>query len=119
MAKPILLLACLLHASLLTAQSGQLKGLTKDVSDKPLSGVLVEAILNDTIVMASTTSDSEGRYALSPLDPGSYIIRVGKEGYQGYLQRGVVVSENRITFMDIKLTPHDWKAPKKMKKRRR
>ena len=48
-------------------------------------------------------SDFDGAYDIKPLDPGSYEVVVSYVGYQPYKQVGVVVSSNKITFLDLKL----------------
>lgn len=113
------LLVVLLFSTLLQAQSSLLKGLVKDISGVPLAGVLIEAIGPDSSIVGRCVSDPEGRYSVDPLPPGTYTVRIGKEGYSQYHQVGVVIGERRITFLDLKLTPIGWKAPKEPKEKRR
>jgi protocatechuate 3,4-dioxygenase beta subunit len=113
------LLAVLLLSTSLQTQSSLLKGLVNDISGVPLAGVLIEAIGPDSSIVGKCVSDQEGRYAIDPLPPDTYAVRVSREGYVEHRQMGVLISERTITFMDIKLTPIGWKAPKEPKKKRR
>jgi outer membrane receptor for ferrienterochelin and colicin len=49
------------------------------------------------------SSDFDGAYDIKPIDPGTYEVVVSYVGYQPYKQVGVVVSSNKITFLDLKL----------------
>ncbi len=113
------LLVVLLLSTSLQAQSSLLKGLVKDISGGPLAGVPIEAIGPDSSVVGKCVSDQEGSYSIDPLPPDTYTVRVNMAGYDRYQRVGVLVSERKITFMDIRLTPIGWKAPKEPKKKRR
>ncbi|HRP99825.1 MAG TPA: ABC transporter permease subunit, partial [Terrimesophilobacter sp.] len=58
-----------------------------DPSEVGLPGIRVDAVSADGSVMASATTDAEGRYIISGLDPGTYAIALPAEnfdeGYQG------------------------------------
>lgn len=58
-----------------------------DSSESGLPGIRVDAVDNDGNVVASATTDDEGRYTIEGLDPGSYVIALPPEnfdeGYQG------------------------------------
>jgi protocatechuate 3,4-dioxygenase beta subunit len=113
------LLAVLLLSTSLQAQSSLLKGLVNDISGVPLADVLIEAIGPDSSIVGKCVSDDKGRYAIDPLPPGSYMVRVSMEGFVEHRQMGVLISDRKITFMDINLTPIGWKAPKEPKKKKR
>lgn len=58
-----------------------------DSSEAGLEGIRVEAVDNAGNVVASATTDAEGRYTITGLDPGQYVIALPPqnfdEGYQG------------------------------------
>lgn len=83
--------------------SGSLKGTIKDKkSNEPLPFVNVVVERNGTQVSGGAT-DFDGGYFIKPLDPGNYDVVVSYVGYQPYKQTGVVVSNGKITFLDIGL----------------
>ncbi len=84
--------------------SGSLRGkITDNKSGEPLPFVNVVLERGGQQVTGSA-SDFNGAYDIKPIDPGSYDVVVTYVGYQPYKQVGVVVSANRITFLDLKLT---------------
>lgn len=83
--------------------SGSLKGTIKDKkSNEPLPFVNVVVERNGTQVSGGAT-DFDGGYFIKPLDPGSYDVIVSYVGYQPYKQTGVVITNGKITFLDIGL----------------
>lgn len=83
--------------------SGSLKGTIKDKkSNEPLPFVNVVVERNGTQVSGGAT-DFDGGYFIKPLDPGSYDVVVSYVGYQPYKQTGVVITNGKITFLDIGL----------------
>src|SRR5690606_32595367 len=56
-----------------------------DSSESGLPGIRVDAVDNDGNVVASATTDDEGRYTIEGLDPGSYVIALPPENFdEGY-----------------------------------
>lgn len=83
--------------------SGSVKGkITDKKSNEPLPFVNVVIEKGGTQVSGGAT-DFDGEYFIKPLDPGSYDIVVSYVGYQPYKQTGVVVTNGKITFLDIGL----------------
>ncbi|MBK9512517.1 MAG: TonB-dependent receptor [Flavobacteriales bacterium] len=89
-----------LHAQVGT---GSLKGkITDKKSSEPLPFVNV-VIENRGTQVSGGATDFDGNYFIKPIDPGTYDVVVSYVGYQPYKQTGVVVSSNKITFLDIAL----------------
>jgi hypothetical protein len=83
--------------------TGSLKGKISDKkSGEPLPFVNVVVENRGTQVSGGAT-DFDGNYFIKPIDPGTYDVIVSYVGYQPYKQTGVVVSSNKITFLDIAL----------------
>ena len=86
------------------AQSGSLEG---KISDKntgepvPFANVVAKRNGNQ---IAGVTSDFDGNYTIKPLDPGTYDISVSFVGYGAVTLEGIVVSSNKITFRDVKIS---------------
>lgn len=86
------------------AQSGTLKGKAVDETTKePLAFATVIAELNGAQAGASQT-DFDGNFTIKPLVPGKYTIKASYVGYSPAQINGVLVSSDKITFYDIKLT---------------
>jgi hypothetical protein len=83
--------------------SGSLKGKISDKkSGEPLPFVNV-VIENRGTQVSGGATDFDGNYFIKPIDPGTYDVIVSYVGYQPYKQTGVIVSSNKITFLDIGL----------------
>lgn len=84
--------------------TGSLRGkITDNKSGEPLPFVNV-VLERGGQQVTGAASDFNGAYDIKPIDPGTYDVVVTYVGYQPYKQVGVVVSANRITFLDLKLT---------------
>src|SRR5690606_35932189 len=84
--------------------TGSLKGKITDAkSGEPLPFVNVVLERGGQQVTGGA-SDFDGNYFIRPIDPGSYDVIVTYVGYQPMRQEGVVISSNKISFLDLKLT---------------
>ena len=52
---------------------------------------------------AATTSDDSGRFAVSPLPPGTYSVEIARAGFASYKQDNVVVEVGRLTPLEATL----------------
>ena len=96
-------LACFTTAFAQTG-SGSLQGKVIDKSTGetlPFVNLVVER--NGTPVTGGST-DFDGRYSIKPLDAGKYTVKVSFVGYTAQEIAGVIVSSNKITFLDIKMS---------------
>ena len=83
--------------------TGSLKGKISDAkTNEPLPFVNVVLERGGQQVTGGA-SDFNGEYFIKPIDPGTYDVVVTYVGYQPQRQEGVVVSSNKITFLDLKL----------------
>jgi hypothetical protein len=100
-----LLLVCVLLTTFYGfSQSGlgTLRGSVIDVKSKePLFGCRVVLKQNGT-VKAGANTDFDGKFQINSLNPGEYDVEVRNEGedYQPSITTGVVVSADKITFLD-------------------
>src|SRR5262249_40791121 len=88
----VLLLVSITPAFSQSAPNGKVKATTRDESDKPVAGVLVE-VKKDNAVVSSGTSDEKGEVNLAGVPAGTYEIAVSKTGFEPLSQPDVVVSE--------------------------
>ena len=99
----VALFTCVLTASAQQG-SGSLKGKILDgKTNETLPFVNIVLERQGSQVTGGAT-DFDGNYFIKPIEPGVYDVLVSYVGYQPYKQVGVVVSSNKITFLDIKLT---------------
>src|SRR5215831_8678716 len=85
----------------LQAQTGALQGKVYDESNKqgiPFANVVLEQ--NGTQQGYAETDDN-GNYAIKPVIPGNYDVKVSYLGYQPKVYTNVLVTVDRITFQDI------------------
>lgn len=82
---------------------GTLQGTIKDEQGEPLPFVNLIVEQNGTNKGGGTT-DFDGKYKISPIEPGKYDVKVSSVGFQSKLMRDVVVKGNQITFLDIPMS---------------
>lgn len=106
MKKIVIITLTLLYVFSLTTQgqTGTIKGQVVDKSNGeslPFANVTLFSSNNSKI--AATMSDLDGKYAISTIDPGTYILECDYVGYQPTRINNIIVSANKITFVDVKM----------------
>jgi Carboxypeptidase regulatory-like domain/TonB dependent receptor len=99
-------LACLFYlASGARAQltEGTIAGTVTDPSGAAVRGATVTATNLGTSFEVQTTSDNIGYYRVPHCSPGTYEVRVEKNGFKAALVQGVVVSVGVVTRADVSL----------------
>ena len=102
--KVYLMFFSLVFSTAVFAQSGTLKGKITDKNTGetlPFVNVVVERNGSQN---GGTATDFDGEYTIKPLDPGTYTIKASYIGYTPIEITGVIVSSNKITFQDIKMS---------------
>ena len=86
------------------AQSGEIRGKVteKDGNKEPVPFASV-VVLNGSNIVATGQTDFDGNYSIKPITPGTYDVKVSVVGFQTYLKKGVIVSFDKSTFIDIGL----------------
>src|ERR1700683_1346209 len=97
-----LLLGILACASIAYGQAGSasLNGLVTDSSSAAVSGAQISVRNVDTNLTQDGTSDDQGQYQISPLPPGRYTITVTKQGFETYVQAGVILTVNQAATLN-------------------
>ena len=88
---------CLLTSAAAWAQGGataQIHGTVQDASGAAVPGAEVKATQTDTGVIRTVTSEPDGGYVLSNLPLGPYRLEVSKEGFNKFVQEGIVLQVN-------------------------
>ena len=103
----IILLALVysLFASTASAQVlyGSIVGTVKDPTGAAVPSAAVSAINKQTGVQRQTTSNDAGGYTFSAVQPGTYEVKISKNGFRSGVDQGVEVSANNTTRIDMAL----------------
>ena len=106
MLKKLLFLFCIVLTSwsLALAQQGRLKGVITDKdTGEPIAFANV-VLENGGTQVGGGSTDFDGNYDINPIPPGTYDLRATFVGYNTFVMKGVVISGNKITFQDIKMS---------------
>jgi hypothetical protein len=107
----ILSLTALLIASVGTAPQlraqavggGQIQGSVVDSSGAVVAGAQVEAMQTESGFKRQTTSGADGGYSLPNLPVGPYQLHVTREGFNAYVQSGIVIQVGNNLRIDVTL----------------
>ncbi len=80
-----------------------ISGTVKDQSTRIVPGVGITVTNTDTGTRRTSVSDSEGRYALPELAPGTYQITAALTGFQTYIHSGIILSVGQHAVVDLVL----------------
>src|SRR3989338_4480093 len=81
---------------------GTIRGTIVDKESKEALYGCIVAIKQNGTVKGNATTDFDGKFQINSITPGSYDVEISNpgEGYQPSITTGVVVSSDRITFLD-------------------
>ncbi|MBL0102443.1 MAG: TonB-dependent receptor [Bacteroidetes bacterium] len=87
------------------AQSGEIRGKVteKEGSKEPVPFASV-VVLNGNNIVTSSQTDFDGNYSIKPITPGTYDVKVTVVGYQPVMTKGVVVSFDKMTFVNFTIS---------------
>ncbi len=102
--KSTILIAVLMGVSIcMSAQGGAIHGKVFDETGQPIYSANISIV--DGPTTTGTTSDFDGQFKIKPLSAGTYTVEVSYLGYQTSKIVGVLVYNNKITFLeDITMT---------------
>jgi YD repeat-containing protein len=87
------------------SKSGSIGGrITQLDGTTAIPGAVVKVYLNNQVVGTDST-DSNGDYSVSPIQPGTGTVQVSAIGYQVKTQTGVAVTEQANTTLNLSLDP--------------
>src|SRR5436190_21409386 len=84
------------------AQTGEIRGKVTEKGGKEIPFASVAALVNGIQVQA-TIADFEGNYTIKPLNPAKYDVKATSVGYSPVLRTGVIVTVDKISFVDVEL----------------
>ncbi|HEY1896625.1 MAG TPA: carboxypeptidase regulatory-like domain-containing protein [Terracidiphilus sp.] len=82
---------------------GQIQGSVMDSSGAVVAGAEVEATQTESGFKRQTTSGADGGYSLPNLPVGPYQLHVTREGFNAYVQSGIVIQVGNNLRVDIAL----------------
>src|SRR5262249_53790339 len=85
------------------AQTAQIDGVVKDSSGLSIPGAAIKATQTATGVVRTATSGADGGYLLPNLPIGPYMLEVTKEGFNKYVQMGLVLEVNASPTIDVSM----------------
>src|SRR6202163_702109 len=91
----------LLASAVLSAQTAQINGIIKDSSGLAIPGAAIKATQTATGAVRTTASSENGNYALPNLPVGPYMLEVTKEGFNKYVQSGIVLQVDTNPTIDV------------------
>ncbi|WP_377887184.1 carboxypeptidase regulatory-like domain-containing protein [Alkalihalobacillus sp. R86527] len=83
---------------------GAISGTITDTLGNPVAGSVIE-IFSNNVLVASTTTDSNGNYIINNLIPGAYSITASNNGFSSETV-GASVIVNETSTADVTLTPN-------------
>ncbi|HEV2690308.1 MAG TPA: TonB-dependent receptor, partial [Bryobacteraceae bacterium] len=94
----------MLFCSTLAADnSAQISGVILDASNASVQGAMITVVNEDTGLRRVVTSQPDGAYLVSSLQPGVYKITVRQPGFRTMIRFGVKVGEAQAARADFKL----------------
>ncbi|MDR5726165.1 MAG: TonB-dependent receptor, partial [Terriglobia bacterium] len=100
----VLLAALLLPTSLLgQTATGSIVGTATDASGGVIVGATVTLTQVGTNETRTTVTDSRGAYSLTFLQPATYDISIGVNGFKTFEQKGIIVDVGSALTVDAKL----------------
>jgi Carboxypeptidase regulatory-like domain len=97
----------LLLPSMAMAQgnSATIGGQIVDASGAAISGAKVTLKNLNTGLVQATASNDEGIYSVPLLPPGSYSVRVEREGFRTGVQTGILLTVGQVATVNVSLQP--------------
>ena len=86
-----------------TAGLAQISGVIQDTSGAAITGAQVKITQIETKLERQTTSDDQGRYVAPALPVGPYQIEVSANGFQTYLQSGIVLQVGQEVTVNVSM----------------
>ena len=83
--------------------SGSIQGTVLDTSDAAIPGATVTATNTATGVETIRQTTAAGVYALTPLPPGTYRVKVTLDGFQTFERDGIVVDALSVVGLNVTL----------------
>jgi len=97
----LVLAFCALSAMAQSTVTGAISGTVMNPNKEVVTGATVTVKNNDTNKEATATTDDNGGFKVSNLDPGTYTTTVNASGFAPFTNPGVVVEVGRSTSTSL------------------
>src|SRR5580704_8246298 len=94
-------LSILFASAAVWAQTSQINGVIKDSSGLSIPGAAIKVTQTRTGLTRTTNSATDGSYVLTNLPIGPYLLEVTKEGFNKYVQSGIVLEVDTNPTVDV------------------
>lgn len=111
--KKLLLLTLIFPLALCArATDGKIEGVlhgyvTDAITKKPLSGVMVSAIVPGTNNSKEVLTDADGYFSFAQLPVSRVTVLFDKKGYQSFKRPGVTIKEKSAVKLNVEFSPED------------
>ena len=89
---PLLVMVCLLSASLLAQTSGSLSGTVQDAQGGVVAGAKVMVSDVTRNFQLDTTTNSDGTFTFTTLQPGTYSVTIEASGFKKVVKSGITLN---------------------------
>src|SRR5207244_1851992 len=80
---------------------GSIVGNVRDASDAAVAGAVVTITNAETNFTRRTPTNESGGYDIVAVPPGTYVLRVNKDGFTTYTLQGLQVTINTVSRADV------------------
>jgi hypothetical protein len=89
------------HAQVSTAS---LNGTVQDNTGAVIPGAKVAVVQTQTDFKTETVSGPDGSFRISSIPVGPYVVRVNKDGFARYEQKGIVLTVGQVATIQVSMT---------------
>ena len=100
----LVLAVCALSAMAQSNTTGAINGSVTNPNKEVVTGATVTAKNNGTNKEATATTDDNGGFKITNLDPGTYTVTVNASGFAPFTNAGIVVEVGRSTPIEVGLS---------------
>lgn len=108
MKKILTLLSLLAIVFIARAQNGEISGKVIDENGEGVISGNVQIVDEKGVPTGrGAVTDFDGNYSIKPLSPGKYNVQISYLGYGTQVQKGVIVSADKPTWINVNLKPSE------------
>src|SRR5438552_1573737 len=100
----LVLAVCALSAMAQSTTTGAINGAVTNPNKEVVTGATVTVKNNDTNKEVTATTDDNGGFKVTNLDPGTYTVTVSAAGFAPFTNGGIVVEVGRSTPVEVGLS---------------